>query len=199
MANLHGVFKAALNGIHERGNGGFVYVKGDMCAYTFPREFRGSTQMTETMEELLADEKAARVFTSWRSATVRCILAYPGGGFAGSGDPEAESPSTSCPPSRTSRPSDVFVDASRKQWRGTCTGYGRGHVTTLERPCVPRAGCGSTMGSWSGVRDGPAIGVPGPLCASSPGFGRGGRRSSSSGRSSTTPAGVGRSGRDGRR
>ena len=62
MANIHGVFKAALNGIHERGTGGFVFVKGDTCGYMFPHELKGNEQLVETLEELMADEKAERVF-----------------------------------------------------------------------------------------------------------------------------------------
>ena len=59
---LHGVFKAALNGIHERGDGGFVYVKGDECAYMFPRELKGQPQLCETLEEMLSDDNSSRVF-----------------------------------------------------------------------------------------------------------------------------------------
>ena len=36
---LHGVFKAILNGVHERGDGGVLFVKDDCCAYQFPHEF----------------------------------------------------------------------------------------------------------------------------------------------------------------
>ena len=59
---VHGIFKAALNGIHARGNGGFVYVKGDECAYMFPRELKGQPELCETLEEMLADDAASRVF-----------------------------------------------------------------------------------------------------------------------------------------
>ena len=59
---VHGVFKAALNGTQYRGTGGFVYVKGDECAYMFPRELQGQPQLCETLEGMLADENASSVF-----------------------------------------------------------------------------------------------------------------------------------------
>ena len=59
---LHGVFKAALNGMHERGDGGFVYIKGDECVYLFPSELKGHAEAKESLEEMLADEKAKMVF-----------------------------------------------------------------------------------------------------------------------------------------
>mgnify|MGYP001376148772 CR=1 FL=1 len=76
---LHGVFKAALNGAHYRGDGGFVYVKGEECAYLFPREFRGrQPDAATTLEELLQDEKAKQVFyvAEEREGQLH-ILAYP--------------------------------------------------------------------------------------------------------------------------
>ena len=75
---VHGVFKAALNGMHDRGAGGFVYVKGDACAYMFPRELQGQPQLCESLEEMLADEKASRVFyvVNERDGQLH-IVAYP--------------------------------------------------------------------------------------------------------------------------
>ena len=75
---LHGIFKAALNGMHDRGDGGFVYVRGDECAYMFPRELKNQTEARETLEELLADEKAKRVFYVVEERDGRLhMLAYP--------------------------------------------------------------------------------------------------------------------------
>lgn len=75
---LHGVFKAALNGIHERGNGGFVYVKDDKCAYMFPRELKDQTQLSETLDEMLSDEKASQVFYVVEERDKQMhLLAYP--------------------------------------------------------------------------------------------------------------------------
>ena len=59
---LHGVFKAAINGIHTRGDGGFVYVKGDSCAYMFPNELVGQDQIRDALSVLLSDENAQRMF-----------------------------------------------------------------------------------------------------------------------------------------
>jgi len=75
---LHGVFKAALNGMHTRGDGGFVYVKGDECAYLFPSELKGHEDVRGTLEEMLADEKAQRVFYALEERdNALHILAYP--------------------------------------------------------------------------------------------------------------------------
>lgn len=75
---LHGVFRAALNGMHTRGDGGFVYVKGDECAYMFPSELKGHADVRETLEEILVDEKAKLVFyvLDERHGALH-ILAYP--------------------------------------------------------------------------------------------------------------------------
>ena len=35
-----GVFRAIANGVHERGEGGVAYVKGEECGYLFPHEFK---------------------------------------------------------------------------------------------------------------------------------------------------------------
>ena len=75
---LHGVFKAALNGIHERGDGGFVYVKGDECVYLFPSELKGHEDARDSLQEMLADEKAKLVFyvLEERDKALH-VLAYP--------------------------------------------------------------------------------------------------------------------------
>lgn len=75
---IHGIFKAALNGIHERGTGGFVYVKGDACRYMFPRELVGQQEMSGTLSDLLAEEKADHVFyvVEERDQSLH-LLAYP--------------------------------------------------------------------------------------------------------------------------
>ena len=59
---LHGVFKAAMNGIHTRGDGGFVYVKGDSCAYMFPDELVGQDQLRNVLSAILSTEAARRMF-----------------------------------------------------------------------------------------------------------------------------------------
>ena len=59
---LHGVFKAAINGIHTRGDGGFVYVKGDSCAYVFPNELNGQEELKKSLTSLLSHPDAQRMF-----------------------------------------------------------------------------------------------------------------------------------------
>ena len=59
---LHGVFKAAMNGISVRGNGGFVYVKGDSCAYMFPDELVGQEDIKRKLSTLLSNSEANRMF-----------------------------------------------------------------------------------------------------------------------------------------
>lgn len=78
-SKVHGVFRAALNGVHERGDGGFVFVKGDSCAYMFPRELQGQPALAETLTELLEDrEKADRVFyVVNQTETQLHLVAYP--------------------------------------------------------------------------------------------------------------------------
>lgn len=51
---MHGVFKALVNGIMDKGHGGVVYVKGDECAYCFPQDFTDVTfrgKLVEVLEE----------------------------------------------------------------------------------------------------------------------------------------------------
>ena len=76
-AQLHGIFKAYLNGAHERGTGGVVYVKGEECAYRFPREFRGVPQFQEKLEDLLADDGDAHVYVIEERDSQLHVLAYP--------------------------------------------------------------------------------------------------------------------------
>ena len=75
----HGVFRAALNGIHARGTGGFVYVQGDECCYMFPSELEGCADAASTLEEMLSDtETASRVLYVVENRDARLhILAYP--------------------------------------------------------------------------------------------------------------------------
>lgn len=75
---LHGVYKALLNGVHERGEGGFLYVKGGECAYLKPHELVGQPQVSEALAQMLADEKAAAAFyvAEERDGQLH-LLAYP--------------------------------------------------------------------------------------------------------------------------
>jgi len=74
---LHGVFKAALNGIHERGDGGFVFVKGDECGYLFPSELTGHAEARESLEEMLTDETARlRIYVLEERDNALHLLSY---------------------------------------------------------------------------------------------------------------------------
>ena len=76
---VHGVFRAALNGTHERGAGGFVYVKGEECAYVFPHELKNQEELQTTLTELLEDtEKASCVFYVVEERDGKAhLMAYP--------------------------------------------------------------------------------------------------------------------------
>ena len=52
---MNPLFKAYLNGIMTRGNGGVVYVKGDMCGYVFPKDF-SDPSFRGTLETLVEEQ-----------------------------------------------------------------------------------------------------------------------------------------------
>jgi len=75
---VHGVFRAALNGVHERGTGGFVYVRGDSCAYIFPHELTDQDDLRDTLIDAFAHESADRVFYVVEERDEKLhVLAYP--------------------------------------------------------------------------------------------------------------------------
>lgn len=75
---LHGVYRAALNGVHARGDGGFVFVRGDECTYMFPSELTGHATASDSLAELLEAEAGKSVFyvVEERDAQLH-VLAYP--------------------------------------------------------------------------------------------------------------------------
>ena len=73
---LHGVFKAFLNGVHERGTGGVVFVRGDLCAYRFPHEFEDAT-FRGSLEDAVQDDEDAHVFVVEQRDGQLHVLAYP--------------------------------------------------------------------------------------------------------------------------
>ena len=75
--SLHGVFRGLLNGIEERGEGGFLYVKEGHCRYMFPSEV-ANTDVRASMEAMFADESADEVFfiAEERDNNLN-LLAYP--------------------------------------------------------------------------------------------------------------------------
>lgn len=75
-SQLHGVFKALLNGVHERGNGGVLYVRGDECAYRFPHEFRDAT-FRSSLASIVEDDEQRHFFVVEERDGQLHVLAYP--------------------------------------------------------------------------------------------------------------------------
>ena len=59
---LHGVYKGIINGLHTRGDGGFLYVKGDECAYMFPHELKNQNDTRKGIESLLQEDESCSKF-----------------------------------------------------------------------------------------------------------------------------------------
>ena len=77
MASLHGVYRGLLKGRHERGTGGVLYVKNDMCAYRFPNEF-SDRNFCERLAEILTDDGDAHLFVVEDKSDGKLhLLAYP--------------------------------------------------------------------------------------------------------------------------
>jgi hypothetical protein len=75
-ASLHGVYKALLNGVHEHGEGGVLYVKGNACAYRFPLGF-APPRFREALEEALAERGHDHFFVVEERDAQLHVLAYP--------------------------------------------------------------------------------------------------------------------------
>lgn len=77
MASLHGVFRGLLNGRHERGTGGVLYVRQGMCAYRFPNEFPDAN-FRERLAEVLSDDEERHLFVVEDKQDGQLhLLAYP--------------------------------------------------------------------------------------------------------------------------
>lgn len=74
---MSGVFKALLNGHHTRGEGGFLYVKGEECAYLFPQELHGHAEATEALSGLLAESSSSVFYVAEERDGTLHLLAYP--------------------------------------------------------------------------------------------------------------------------
>lgn len=76
MRTLHGVFKALINGVQVRGEGGVLFVKGDECVYCFPSDFE-NTVFRGQLSDTLSDAGSENFFVvEERDATFH-VLAYP--------------------------------------------------------------------------------------------------------------------------
>lgn len=72
---LHGVFKGILNGVHERGDGGVLYVKGDACAYRFPNEF-ADEGIRDSLTTILEEHGTRQFFVVDEKDGQLHVLAY---------------------------------------------------------------------------------------------------------------------------
>ena len=72
---LHGVFKLLLNGLQERGEGGFVYVNGEEAAYCFPDDMPNK-QFADGMKKMIQHTKDVFFVAEERDSKVH-VLTYP--------------------------------------------------------------------------------------------------------------------------
>lgn len=75
---LHAVYRAILRGVQDRGEGGFLYLRGSDGAYMFPHELLGRDDFRGSMRELLEADAARHVFyvAEERDGSIH-LLAYP--------------------------------------------------------------------------------------------------------------------------
>ena len=75
---LHGIYKGILNGIHHRGDGGFLYVRKNEVAYVFLHELKNQHDLRNGLQELLQDDNAKLVYYVVEEKDGAChVLAYP--------------------------------------------------------------------------------------------------------------------------
>lgn len=76
--SLHGVYTAILNGLHERGDGGFLYLKDNNAMYLFPDEVKNQNDLRDSMRSMLQDDSSKNVFyvAEERNGEIH-LLAYP--------------------------------------------------------------------------------------------------------------------------
>ena len=74
----HGVYRAIVNGVHARGEGGFLLVVGGECAYMFPSELSAPDEFRGTLSTMISDEASSHVFyvVEHRNGKLH-VLAYP--------------------------------------------------------------------------------------------------------------------------
>lgn len=74
-SKLHGIFKALLNGRHERGSGGALYVKDELCAYRFPQEFPESFR--GALSDLIEEDGGEHFFVVEEREKQLHVVKYP--------------------------------------------------------------------------------------------------------------------------
>ena len=73
---LHGVFKAIINGVNERGEGGVLFVKGDGCAYRFVSEFKND-EFRGALTTVIENDEDRHFFVVEERDKQLHVLAYP--------------------------------------------------------------------------------------------------------------------------
>lgn len=73
---LHGVFKAIVNGVNERGKGGVLFVKGDGCAYRFASEFTND-EFRGALTTVIENDEDRHFFVVEERDKHLHVLAYP--------------------------------------------------------------------------------------------------------------------------
>ena len=73
---LHGVFKAIVNGVNERGEGGVLFVKGDGCAYRFVSEF-ANDEFRGALTTVVENDENQHFFVVEERDKQLHVLAYP--------------------------------------------------------------------------------------------------------------------------
>ena len=58
---MHGVFTALINGLHEKGEGGVLWVRGETCAYCFPDDF-GNDEFASGLKMMLSKPQSRTLF-----------------------------------------------------------------------------------------------------------------------------------------
>ena len=71
------MFRAILNGVHERGGGGVLLVRGEECAYCFPEDF-GNDEFRYGLKKTLAMTAAQNFFfVVKQEQDAMHVLSYP--------------------------------------------------------------------------------------------------------------------------
>ena len=74
---MHGVFTALINGVHEKGEGGVLWVRGDTCKYCFPKEFTNK-EFVSGLELMLSRPHAtSHFFVVTQKEDKMDVMAYP--------------------------------------------------------------------------------------------------------------------------
>lgn len=73
---LHGVFKAIVNGVNERGEGGVLFVKGNGCAYRFASEFTNN-EFRGALTTVVENDENQHFFVVEERDKQLHVLAYP--------------------------------------------------------------------------------------------------------------------------